>query len=178
MTYLSFAGHWLLGVVFAISAVSKLRGRAAFAEFAASTRDLLPSRWRTTSVTVSTVVVVLEAAVPVLLAVPGLRRGGLGLAMTLLVAFGAAIAAALRRGERTACRCFGASRVPLGKRHLVRNGLLAAVAVLALVSGDVRPADPVGLAVAGTAAGVLALLVTRFDDVIDLFAPHSMTRRT
>ncbi|MFC5831452.1 MauE/DoxX family redox-associated membrane protein [Nonomuraea insulae] len=171
MTYLSFAGHWLLGVVFAISAVTKLRGRAAFAEFVASTRNLLPSRWRTTSRAVSAVVITLEATVPVLLVLPRLHQGGLGLAVVLLVAFGAGIAGALRRGERTACRCFGASKMPLGRRHLVRNGLLAVVAVLALVSGDVLAAEPVGLAVAGAAASVLALLVIRFDDVIDLFAP-------
>ncbi|MEU7854349.1 MauE/DoxX family redox-associated membrane protein [Nonomuraea sp. NPDC049141] len=177
MTYLSFAGHWLLGVVFAISAVSKLRGRVAFTEFVATTRNLLPSRWRALSMTVSAVVVVLEAAVPVLLSVPGWRPGGLGLAMILLAGFGAGIAAALRRGERTACRCFGVSRAPLGIRHLVRNSLLAAVAVLALVGGNSHPADAAGLVVAGAAAGVLALLVIRFDDVIGLFVPPSSTRR-
>jgi hypothetical protein len=177
VTYLSFAGHRLIGAVFAISAVTKLRGRAAFEEFVASTRTLVPPRWRTTSRAVSAVVIMLEVAVPVLLVVPRLHRGGLGVAVMLLVAFGAGIAAALRRGERTGCRCFGAAKTPLGRRHLVRNGLLAVVAVLALVSGHGRAVEPVGLVVAAAAASVLALLMIRFDDVVDLFAPAPMTRR-
>ena len=57
------------------------------------------------------------------------------LALALLAAFSAALARMLRRQreERPACACFGRwSAKPVGAGSLLRNGLLAAIAVLAL----------------------------------------------
>ncbi len=57
------------------------------------------------------------------------------LALALLVAFSAALARMLRRprDERPACACFGRwSAKPVGAGSLLRNGLLEALAVLAL----------------------------------------------
>lgn len=57
------------------------------------------------------------------------------LALALLVGFSAALARVLRRpvGERPACACFGRwSSRPVGAGSLLRNGALAALAVLAL----------------------------------------------
>lgn len=57
------------------------------------------------------------------------------LALVLLAAFSAALARMLRlpRDERPACACFGRwSAKPVGAGSLLRNGLLAALAVLAL----------------------------------------------
>ncbi|WP_419855723.1 MauE/DoxX family redox-associated membrane protein [Candidatus Poriferisodalis sp.] len=58
------------------------------------------------------------------------------LALGLLVVFTAALARVLQRprDERPACACFGRwSSKPVGAGSLLRNGLLAAFAVLALI---------------------------------------------
>lgn len=55
------------------------------------------------------------------------------LALALLVAFTTLIAVRLAHGERPACACFGAwSAEPIGPTHLVRNGVLMALSVLAM----------------------------------------------
>lgn len=53
-------------------------------------------------------------------------------AVALLLAFSALIALRLRAGEHPVCACFGQwSASELGPRHLVRNGVLIAVAAIA-----------------------------------------------
>lgn len=82
------------------------------------------------------------APVPVVeIVLGGLLAAGLGRpvvawsAAALLTAFTALVATNLARGHRPPCACFGAwSRTPLGPRHLVRNGLLVAAAVLATLA--------------------------------------------
>lgn len=54
-------------------------------------------------------------------------------ALVLLVAFTVLIAIRLADDERPACACFGTwSAEPIGPVHLVRNGVLIALAVLAM----------------------------------------------
>ncbi len=54
-------------------------------------------------------------------------------ALALLVAFSALIAARLKEGLRPPCACFGAwSAKPIGPWHLVRNGALIVVGLVAL----------------------------------------------
>lgn len=54
-------------------------------------------------------------------------------AVALLVAFTALIALRLSQGQRPACACFGAwSATPIGPSHLLRNGALLGLALLAL----------------------------------------------
>jgi uncharacterized membrane protein YphA (DoxX/SURF4 family) len=54
-------------------------------------------------------------------------------AIALLAVFTILIAVNLRAGRAPVCACFGAwSATPLGRGHLLRNGALTAVAVLAL----------------------------------------------
>jgi hypothetical protein len=184
MDYLGFACRCLIGLVLGVSVIGKLRGRTAFREFAGATRMLLIAAcpfWRPSHAAARAVggaVVAAEASVVLLLLAPGAGRFGLGLAMVLLAAFGYGIAAAVRRGVRTACRCFGASSTPLGVRHVVRNAALFLVAATGLLTGPVGDTDLAGLAVAGGAAAVLALFVVRLDDVIGLFTPQLSTRRT
>ena len=56
-------------------------------------------------------------------------------ALVLLVAFSVLIALRLAQGRRPVCACFGAwSATPIGPRHLIRNGALIAVGVLALAT--------------------------------------------
>ena len=71
----------------------------------------------------------------------------------LLVAFTAAVALRLARGQAVPCGCFGeTSPEPVGADTLVRNGALLAVAGLAVATGG-RPGGPVS-AVAGVALGL------------------------
>jgi hypothetical protein len=185
MDELGFGCYCLVGLVFAVSAASKLRGRTAFDEFVGTTRVLavaiVPGYEvsRDQARMIGVAVISGEIAVPVFLVVPGKAGIGLGVAMILLTAFGMGIAAAMRRGLRTTCRCFGSSSTPLGRRHLVRNALLVAVAATGLAFGPDRVAngDPAGLALAGVGALVLAALVVRLDDLIDLFTPAAVAGR-
>jgi Methylamine utilisation protein MauE len=158
----------LIGLVFAASAIGKLRD---FGGFVASVPALLPTRPdHARPVAIATTV--LESLVPLLLIVPPTAAYGFGLATVLLAAFTVAVATAIRRGHRAPCRCFGPSSVPLGRRHLVRNGLLLAVAVLgALAPGGHPPAG--GIAVAAAAGLIGAVLLVSFDDIVDLYARKS-----
>ena len=56
-------------------------------------------------------------------------------ALVLLVAFTVLIAVRLAQGKRPACACFGAwSAKPIGPSHLVRNGSLILLAIVALAA--------------------------------------------
>ncbi|GAA0369601.1 hypothetical protein NE235_20065 [Actinoallomurus spadix] len=155
----------LVGLVFVVSAVAKLRD---FDGFARSVPDLVPARPDRARL-LAIAVTVLEASVPPLLITPATAPYGFGIAAVLLAAFTVAIAAAIRRGRRATCRCFGPSRVPLGPRHLVRNGALLGCAMLGAVSpGGLPPAG--GIAVAAAAGLVGAVLIVSFEDIVDLFA--------
>lgn len=168
MEYVRTACAGLIVVVFAVSAISKLRD---FAGFERSLPALVPVRSALVC-PLAVAVVVAEAAIPVLLVVPPAMAYGFGLACALLAAFTAAVGVALRRGRRAPCRCFGASSTPMGPRHLVRNTALLAIAVLGLRAPEGLP-PPAGLAVAAVAGLVGAILIVSLDDIIDLFARSS-----
>lgn len=73
-----------------------------------------------------------ELTVVVLLLAPGLATLGAGLALLLLVGFSAAIVAALLRGKRPACNCFGqAPDKPISWWTAARNALLLAALLAA-----------------------------------------------
>ncbi|MGD9998079.1 MAG: MauE/DoxX family redox-associated membrane protein [Ilumatobacteraceae bacterium] len=56
-------------------------------------------------------------------------------ALVTLATFTALLARTLRQGRRPPCACFGAwSARPLGWHHVVRNGVLMALAVVAVVT--------------------------------------------
>jgi Methylamine utilisation protein MauE len=186
MEYLSVACRCLTGLVFVASAVGKLRGGAAFNEFVRTTRILLGTALQVRGIDKATIrfvavaIITAEVAIPVLLVVPATARIGLGLAMLLLLGFGIGIAAAVRKGVRTSCRCFGASSTPLKTWHLIRNAVLLLVAGTGVLLGhdSLRGVDPAGLAIAGGAAAILAALVVRADDLIELFTyPSTLAGR-
>ncbi|MEU8110420.1 MauE/DoxX family redox-associated membrane protein [Nonomuraea muscovyensis] len=158
----------LVGLVFAFTAVSKLRD---FGGFARSLPELVPVGHALVR-PLAAAVVALEVLVPVLVAVPAAMPYGLGVALILLAAFTAAIAVALARGRKAPCRCFGVSAAPLGARHLVRNGLLGLAAVLALLLPGGQGATG-GTVVAAGAALIGAILIASYDDIVDLFARNS-----
>ncbi|MBE3008899.1 methylamine utilization protein MauE [Microbispora sp. NEAU-D428] len=166
----------LTGIVFLTSAVSKLRGRAAYEEFTVATRALarLPAR------PVAALVVAAEIAVAPLLAWPPTVLAGFCVALGLLLAFTVAIVVALRRGRRVPCRCFGASAVPVGPGHLARNAVLivaaAAGAIQAATAAIQGGAGAVpgnlgaaGLAAVALAAGAAAVLLSAIGEIAGLF---------
>ncbi|WP_030275331.1 MauE/DoxX family redox-associated membrane protein [Streptomyces sp. NRRL B-24484] len=174
MYYAAVACRVLLALVFAASAVSKVRGRAAFTAFEDALRGmrLVPAgRVRRTALLVAAA----ETALPPLLALPATATAGLLLAVGLLAGLTASVAVTLRRGAVVGCPCFGATAVPLGRRHLVRNLLLTAAALTALAAAH-RPAPDGGaqaaaLLLAGGAGALAALVTATLDDLAALFAP-------
>ncbi|MEQ4301016.1 MauE/DoxX family redox-associated membrane protein [Plantactinospora sp. B6F1] len=170
MPYLAIGIRCLIGVVFLGSIVGKLTGRDAFEAFVASTARIsaLPDRFVRP---LALGVVGAEAAVCVLVTVPSPAAVlGLVLAAGLLVAFAVGVLAAIVRGERTPCRCFGASTLPLGPSHVVRNIALALVAVLGATIGTAAtPAQLPGGVLAALSAVVLGGVLTRLDDIVGLF---------
>jgi hypothetical protein len=176
MSHVQIACQVLLALVFCVSAVSKVRGRAAFDGFAAAVRRMAP-RWAVASPRsvrrLAAALVAAEAATVLLLIVPGLSWAGLAAAALLLSAFSAAVARVLREDERVACRCFGASDVPLRPVHLVRNLVLTAVAAAGLVPALASvPLPEPGAAAASAAVGAFGgLVVVLIDDIVLLFSP-------
>ncbi|MFJ7158964.1 MauE/DoxX family redox-associated membrane protein [Streptomyces sp. NPDC101118] len=179
MVYLALGIRCLVGFLFLASAVSKVFGRKSirksFLEFTDSVAGM-PLAPRRGIPAVAAAVILAEAAVPVLLLLPGTRFRVAGfLAATALPAvFGLSIALALHRGAAPPCRCFGPSVTPLGARHLVRNTLLAALAAAGAVLA-VRPAGPAhpgGAALAAAAGVLVAVLVAALDDIVQLFSPQ------
>ncbi|MEU4807210.1 MauE/DoxX family redox-associated membrane protein [Actinosynnema sp. NPDC023587] len=171
----------LIGVVFLASSVSKLARRGSFAAFASSVRDmrLLPSALVKP---VASLVLAAELAVCVLLAMPPAPAAATGLLVAglLSVIFAVAIAVSARRGVSAACRCFGASNVPLGPVHVVRNLILAVVAAVGAVmtsmaSGPVDSAGALVAALAGPPAGAVIILL---DDIVELFQPVGKVPRS
>ncbi|GGT02162.1 methylamine utilization protein MauE [Planobispora rosea] len=178
--YVSLGCAVALSVVFGASLASRA-GRDAFRAFAASAGplSLFPARLRGP---LAATVVAAEAVVAAGLAVGLLRPwwpalGAVALcafagAAGLLGAFTIAVVASLRRRDRTPCRCFGASPVPLGSRHVVRNALLLGVAVAGGVAEVLEPVrgNLAGASVAAVSGLIAGLLAVRFDDVAALLA--------
>jgi hypothetical protein len=172
MTYLAIAARCALGLVFLVSAASKLRAAAAFAGFESSIRDmrLLPSA---AVRAVALVVVAAEVAVTILLAVPVTATAGLLTAAALVAVFSTAIVLVLRRGGSAVCRCFGSSDTPFGPAHLLRNALLGGTALAGTV-GSLAAPTPVqvgGVIVTVMAATMVAFLAITLTDIIALFDP-------
>lgn len=177
MRYLVVGAVALLCVVFVVSATSKLRdGRA----FTASLRDLrlLPSRWvRSVAATVTVGEVVVAgglAGTGILLvarsAGHALTVAVLALAGLLMLVLTTGIALALRRGTGGRCACFGATERPLGRRHLVRNGVLLFAVVLGLAGlGDGHPVQVAGALIAAGAGALGAVVLIQLDDIVELF---------
>ncbi|TDD21524.1 MauE/DoxX family redox-associated membrane protein [Nonomuraea diastatica] len=168
MDLLLVACQVLLGVVFAVSAFTKLRSGAAVRSFAASL-TMVPESLRLPA---AGAVAAGEAVTAVLMLIP---QAGLALSAILLAGFTLVIMVSIRKGVRAPCRCFGFSATPLGRVHLVRNALLLLVVVLGgtglIFSGG--PPDAAGLAVAVPAGLAGAIVLIAFDDIAGLFMETS-----
>jgi hypothetical protein len=170
LTYLFLAARLLTGGVFAVSLASKLRGRAAFRAFVASLGGL-PVPGRRASRGTAVVITIAEAAITGLIVVPVTARLGLLLAAATLATFAAGIQLAVSRGVRAPCRCFGASDIPLGRGHIIRNVLLTLIAAAGAAAGAAAaPLRPAGLALSVAVAEVAILPVLFFDDLVAVIA--------
>ena len=115
----------VVGVVFLVAAVTKLARPAAWRTQSADLRVPWP---------VAAVVPYVEAVVGALLVVQAMRHAVAWAAAALLVAMTALLAGRLAQGEHPPCACFGAwSASPISMRHVVRNLVFIAVAVMAAV---------------------------------------------
>jgi len=185
MDEVSIAVLALAGLVFAVSAGTKLASRRAFRAFRAGLAGtaLIPRR-------------VLRAAAALLAGAEALLAAGL-LAATALTAaaapganwlaetalaaatgltgvLAAGVAVVIRRSTRAGCACFGRHSVrPLGRPHLARNLSLMAVtwAGLAAVPLAHEPPPAAGTMLAVAAGTALALVFIRWDDLAELLAP-------
>jgi hypothetical protein len=160
----------LLGLVFVASTLSKIHSRAAFDEFVKSLRRLkiVPN-----GAVAAMPIVAVEAAVPLALAFPATVTAGFLLAAAVLIIFIGAVSLVLHRGNSVPCPCFGPSRAPLGTRHIARNVLLLGAACVGAVGTLFSPLghlQSAGVAISIFSAVILAALVIRLDDLIDLFA--------
>jgi Methylamine utilisation protein MauE len=163
MEYAALACRGLVGLVFAVSAFTKIRNVTAYREFGRWLADLpapLPGPRALAPLLAGT-----EVAIVALTAVPATAVTGLALAAFTLAFLTAGTAAAVSRDAPVSCHCFGPSRAALAMRHVLRNGLLLAAALtgaLAAGAGAVRPAG-IALSLAAAVAG--ATFVVFLDDL-------------
>ena len=115
----------LLAAVFAFAAGAKLADRAATAEGFRALHLRHADRLAVAVPTLELLTAVLLIAAP---------RGGAIIALVLLLGFSGLLALRLRAGSTAPCRCFGNTRTrPIAWTDLLRNGVLAVLAVLTLV---------------------------------------------
>ena len=124
MSAASFVAAVVLGGVFVVAGASKLAAGDAWPqqarELGAPAATIAPIPW-------------VEMVVGALLVVQLFEPFVALVAIALLLAFSVVIVLRLREGRRPPCACFGAwSARPIGPWHLVRNGGLVVLAVLAL----------------------------------------------
>ncbi|MFE4974157.1 MauE/DoxX family redox-associated membrane protein [Kitasatospora sp. NPDC056651] len=168
--YLLLGCRAVIAVVFARSALAKLRARRDFAS-ALRAMALLPPG--TTGAAVIGVPAA-EVALALLVWTPApLATWAFAATAGLVALFAAVLVVLLRRGTDVSCSCFGASGVPVGGAHVVRNLVLIAIAVTGLVASAL-PA-PGGLGAAGAvvallAAGFASVLIIATDTLVELFS--------
>jgi Methylamine utilisation protein MauE len=164
--YAELACRLLIGIVFAASAVSKLRSRSEYRAFAQWLSGLpLPGPFR--GAAAAATVAATETAIVVLLIPTVTAAIGLGLSAVTLAAFATGTFVTVRTGTATPCRCFGASDSPMSSWHVARDALLALVAAgAALANSPAHSAGGVALSLA--IAVTVAVPVVLFDDLLSV----------
>jgi hypothetical protein len=153
-------GRVLLAATLVVAAVGKLRSQVAFAAFADSLSDLgWRSQWQRRLA--AALLPAAELGSAALLAVPASRIWGYVAALVLLLAVTAITGAALKRGRRLRCRCFGRAEETMGVSTLIRNLVLvmAGAAGLASALASAGRAGPAAGQVLGVGAGLLGAVV-------------------
>lgn len=175
MGYVVLLARCLVGGVLLFAALIKLRDLQGFSN-SISELGLVTghARYR-----VAAGVVALELAVAALIASPWTATWGLGAATVLLGVFSGIAFRAARRSSRVPCRCFGASRAPLGVPQGARNAMLALIsavgAVVLAVGDDAITFHPAGIFMAVGVGLIGVALNVFFDDIIELFRPVDLS---
>jgi thiol-disulfide isomerase/thioredoxin/uncharacterized membrane protein YphA (DoxX/SURF4 family) len=152
MATVALGARVLLALVFLLAAVGKLADmdgtREALDEFHVPRRLIKPAAWLLPAA---------ELLSAGLLMIAPTARVGAILAILLLGAFVAGIAAAMARGEAPDCHCFGQiSSSPAGRGTLIRNAVLAAVALFVAIYG---PGDSINAWVSGGQGAAIVAVV-------------------
>jgi uncharacterized membrane protein YphA (DoxX/SURF4 family) len=169
MAYVVLICRCLIGFVFVISALSKIRNRAAFQSFVTWLGSLpIPGRGRPI---IPFAVVVAEVATAIMVWIPAVTTAGLALAACVMALFTLGVIAVLRSGMYVPCLCFGPSATPLGIPQLARNAVLCAIAAVGAVlsSRNQGPIEMGGLTLAVGVAVVVTVFAVLLDDLIGLF---------
>jgi uncharacterized membrane protein YphA (DoxX/SURF4 family) len=146
-----YAAALVVAAVYLVAGVAKLSDRATTASTFAALGVPAPR-------SMATVVPLAEIGLGAGLVVA--PRPAAAAALVVVAAFTVVLVAALRRGVRVGCGCFGtARREPISFVEVVRNGLLAAATAVALLAPGPRwPGLAATVAVtAATAAGAVVL---------------------
>jgi hypothetical protein len=153
-------------MVFAASALSKLRSGPAYRAFASWLADL---RLPVAGSAVAAAMAGTEVTVVALIALPWTAAAGLALAAAAAAVFAVGILVVVHRGTSVPCRCFGVSAAPLGRRHVARNAGLCLAAAAGAAGAGSAGARPPGIALSLGVAAVLAAFVLFADDLAELF---------
>jgi hypothetical protein len=148
LTELTGSGQLSIGLVFALSSVTKLRRPRAFARNVHEYR-VLPE-WASRAIAVPIIAVELAIALALLTGV--LAAAALVASLVVLTIFLAAVGFNLRRGRRVACGCFGSSAERISRRSAARLLILLAVTATLLLLWRGGYADEAGLTTLGTAS--------------------------
>jgi hypothetical protein len=166
VVYAALTCRCLVGIVFAVSALSKLRSGSAYRAFASWLTDL---RLPLAGPAVAAAMAATEVTVVALIALPWTAAVGLALAAAAAAVFAIGTLLVVRRGTSVPCRCFGASAAPLRLRHVVRNAGLCLAAAAGAAGVGSAGARPPGIALSLGVAAVLAAFVLFADDLAELF---------
>lgn len=172
MPYVVLACRCLIGMVFAVSAISKLRSGPAYRAFT-SWLGALPLRRAADARPLAAAFAATEVAIVAMLALPWTWRAGLVSAAAVLAAFAAGAVVVAHAGVRAPCQCFGPSEVPLGRRHVLRNAALSAAAAAGAVSGGQPASRSAGMAISLGVAAAATLFVVYLDDLAAVLAAPS-----
>lgn len=170
MGYLALACRCAVGLVFAASALSKLRSAEAFRSFTEwlGTVPGVPSRAQGL---IAAAMAAAEAGVVVLVVIPYTDVIGMTAAAALLAVFAAGAFAVASNPDAAPCQCFGPSSTPLGMRHVARNVALCAVAALGAAAGPATAGYHPPLIAVSVCAGLTAALLAIFlDDIAAIIA--------
>lgn len=173
--YLALTSQVLVGLVFLTSTTAKVRSPAAYRDFRAWIGALpAGAGW------MAGAVVATEVAIVVLLTLPGAAIMGMALAAFISLVFATETVVVIVRRLEISCRCFGRSTSAMGMPHVIRDLLLAGVAmggaVAMLDRGDSAIAVP-AVIVCAMAALFGAPLLIYFDDLVALFASQNSWAR-
>ena len=160
----------IIGLVFAISSISKLQDIEKFVEVIRGFRLLPEPLLRSCAI----LFLLCEmAVVPLLFVWPMLA---FLLATILLIAFSAALASVILRKIQTPCNCFGSSQQLVSVADLIRNGGFLACALcglrLALGPESNAPIMPLHAAMVSIGSMVFVLIGMQASEIYRLFQPQ------